>query len=177
MIKMHKELQSLLLQAGIKLDDYFDIDYLLKYPELLDAVATYIASAVLSSQAKDFDVLVCGDKIKGPFGILPLGVAVSLKIKKPLLVWKEIAIGLHKFFPTDVLSYQQTTNNRALIFHDVSDMGNTASKITMDLEKAGFVLYKIISLVDTGNQKVDGFVKLRDQGKVQSLLRKGEDGK
>lgn len=167
-------LRQMLEHVGITLDGFIDIDALLSDPESLENVAIYIGDEVLSSQKENFDIIVCSDKIKGPFGILPLGVAVSLRIGKPMIIWKEIAIGLHKLYPTDLAIYKKIPNAKALIFHDVAEKGNTPWKIAKDLEAMGFSIYKILLIVDTGSEKVEGFQDLKNQGKVMCLIMKGE---
>ena len=157
------EIFKILEKEGVIKDKYADFDFLLDKPVVLERIATLIIEIKLKGKEKDFDAIVAADKIKGPYGALPLAILVAVKMKKQLLIWKEQLIGAHELFGnTEPFMEEQGRRyrKRALILHDVNWRGSTVTKIAKDIEEKGFELFKILSILE--REEVEKFQVFKD---------------
>lgn len=166
-----RQLEEILAEAKAFKKDYVDIDVLLDQPKLLNEAAEAIVATTLAKDRDSFDVIVVGDKLVGSFGALPLAVSIAVILEKPLLIWKEMIVGVHKFFGNLSPTKGGDTRKKALILHDVIYEGNTIYKIFRDLEEAGFQVFRIVSVADRGKERCAPFKEIEDKGIVESFVR------
>ncbi len=141
------------LSSGRESNVYVDIKLASTYPDLLE-----IISSMLCEIAKkyEFDKIACIE-----LGGVPIAVATSLKLKKPLVIFrKEIKghgvrsdrIGEIKFA------------ERILIIEDVVTTGKSVTSIVKRVKDAGGMVAGIIAVVDReeGDVSVESLVKLKE---------------
>jgi orotate phosphoribosyltransferase len=129
---------SFALSSGIE-KNYMSIDRVWTDPGSFLEIA-----AILEEYLKneDFDRIMAIDHIFNEFGALPIVAAVSSKMQKPLLIWKERGLLDHSFYG-DI-----SAGDKILILYDVTVGGRCLAKAAKDVEKIGGTITKIITLVD-----------------------------
>jgi len=176
-----EKLVECLRKAEVNLEGYTNIDRLLYRPNLLKKIANLIADYLKEEDKDKFSAIVVPDKLKGPFGILPIGILVAIKLNKRLIIWKEFAIGFERLFgvEAEIEDKSPPSEKGVLILHDVVVKGNTIVKITEELRRFGFPLYKALVLISKNQDRIEQFEKLEKKGKITILIpsrrrKKGE---
>lgn len=171
MKQIAEKLMECFKQANIEIDGYIDIDRLLYHPKILENVASLVADYVKEDK-DNFSAIAVSDKIKGPYGILPAGVLVSVMLNRPLIVWKEFAVGFSRFFGVDaeLEPSRPLFVKGVLILHDVLLRGNIIVKMDEALRSSGFELYKALVLIDKKQERIEEFKKLEKQSKITVLI-------
>jgi orotate phosphoribosyltransferase len=161
------EIFGILKKEGVIKDNYANFDLLFDKPSVLQTIADLIIKRKLNGKQTEFDVIVAADKIKGPFGALPLAILLAVKMQKHLLIWKEQLIGAHELFGNTEPFMEEKGRRyrkRALILHDVNWRGSTVAKIAKDLEEKGFELFKILSVLEREVEKFQVFKDIEKRG-------------
>ncbi|AIY90972.1 orotate phosphoribosyltransferase [Geoglobus acetivorans] len=125
------------LSSGKKSSVYIDIKLAVTNPEILETVAGMMAEKLKSV---DFDRIACIE-----LGGVPLAVALSLKTKKPLVIFrkKKKEYGTQEEFIGDI-----DRGDRIVVVEDVITTGKSAKSVVERVEKAGGKVVRVIAVVD-----------------------------
>ncbi|MBE8538964.1 orotate phosphoribosyltransferase [Geoglobus acetivorans] len=125
------------LSSGKKSSVYIDIKRAVTRPDVLETVAGMMAEKLKSA---DFDRIACIE-----LGGVPLAVALSLKTKKPIVIFrkKKKEYGTQEEFIGDI-----DRGDRIAVVEDVITTGKSARSVVERVEKAGGIVVAVITVVD-----------------------------
>jgi len=150
------KITSLLLRNGVynSATDLVDVDVMWQQPETFEAFSTHLVEYVAASGIQDsITTVLAVDKVRFPFGLVPIASVVALRLGKPLAVWKENANILtgapHLFGHLD--------SGHILLLHDVVVRGLTPLRVIIDLHKRhASAPTTVLTIVDTETSSRNG---------------------
>jgi hypothetical protein len=116
--------------------DWFNADRLWATPSVLTK-ATQTIAAIVGSICWPVppETIAVADKMRQPFGVLPIAVTLSAELEMPLVIWKE------QVLPGDVPSVfpakSSTRHGPLLIIQDAIERGTVVQKMLIDLSSRG----------------------------------------
>ncbi len=148
------------LSSGKRSRVYVDVKLASTYPGLLEMMAEGIAKLVASL---NFDRIACVE-----LGGVPIAVAASLKLKKPIVIFrkekKDYGVGGDRIG-------EVREGERVLIVEDVVTTGRSAKSVAARVEAAGGRVVGIVAVVDReeGDLEVMSLLKLKDLLEMKDL--------
>ncbi len=127
------------LSSGQKSNVYVDIKHACTYPDILKLITELMAKKV---RELDFDKIACIE-----LGGVPLAVALSMKMEKPLVIFrkqkkdygiKDDCIGVIK------------AGERFVVVEDVTTTGRSALSVVERVEKRGGRVIAVLCVVNRG---------------------------
>jgi orotate phosphoribosyltransferase len=148
------------LASGAKSPYYIDVKTAVTYPDLLSAVASFVAGS------QEFDI-IAGVAVGG----VPLAVAVALAAKKPYAIIRSAEKGHGK----KEMIIGHVKGKRVLLIEDVTTSGGSALYGINILRTAGATIDRVVTVVD---REQGAAAMLKDQAielvplvKVSELLQ------
>ncbi|MCS7119322.1 MAG: orotate phosphoribosyltransferase [Archaeoglobaceae archaeon] len=149
------------LSSGKKSNVYIDIKLAATNPEILETIANAIVEKLRSVE---FDKIACIE-----LGGVPLAIAVSLKLKKPVLIFRKEkkVYGLGEDLIGDLKN-----GDRVVIIEDVVTTGKSAISIMERVRQKGGIIVGLVAVVDReeSNLKFESLLKLSDLIKAKNFL-------
>lgn len=147
---------NFILKGGKPSPFYIDLRSIITYPDMLNTLAECIH---LYIEDLSFDVLCAV-----PYGAVPIATAVSLIMKKPMIMPRNEAKnhGMQK-----VIDGVYRPGDRCVVIEDVMTTGNSILETVATLENAGLIVSDIVVCVD---REQNGFEHLRSKGYTVHVL-------
>uniref|UniRef100_A0A7J2THW4 Orotate phosphoribosyltransferase n=1 Tax=Archaeoglobus fulgidus TaxID=2234 RepID=A0A7J2THW4_ARCFL len=149
------------LSSGKRSNVYVDVKIASTFPDILEMIADAMAEKLKNVE---FDRIACIE-----LGGVPIATAVSLKMKKPLLIFRKEKKehGLSE----DMIG-ELKEGERVVVIEDVITTGKSALSVAKRVEEKGGKVVKILAVVDReeGDLKFESIIKLRDLIKVKNVL-------
>ncbi|MEM0203858.1 MAG: orotate phosphoribosyltransferase [Archaeoglobaceae archaeon] len=149
------------LSSGKKSNVYVDIKIAVTYPEILEKIAEEMAKKL---KKYDFDRIACIE-----LGGVPIAVAVSLKTKKPLVIFRKEkkAYGLGGDAIGDLKK-----GDKVVVVEDVITTGRSAISVAERVKERGGEVVAIVAVVDREESglKFESLIKLSELIKAKDLL-------
>lgn len=148
------------LSSGKRSNVYVDIKLASTYPEILETISEEISKRLNF----DFDKIACVE-----LGGVPTAVAVSLKVRKPLVIFrkqkKDYGVG------EDRIGFVGKGEKFVLI-EDVITTGRSARSVIERIEKSGGKVLKVFAVVDReeSDLEVESLLKLSDLLKEKDFV-------
>ncbi|MCS7121611.1 MAG: orotate phosphoribosyltransferase [Archaeoglobaceae archaeon] len=150
-----------LLSSGKRSNVYVDIKLASTYPEVLEEIALEITKKL---EKLDFDKIACVE-----LGGVPIAVAVSLKVKKPLVIFRkqkkdygvmEDRVGV------------VNEGEKFVLIEDVVTTGRSALSAVERIERSGGKVVKIFAVVDReeSSLEIESLLKLSDLLKAKDFI-------
>jgi len=142
-----------ILSSGKKSNVYVDIKIAITYPDILEMISDGIVDIL---KKYEFDKIACIE-----LGGVPIATAVSLKTKKPLVIFrkeqKSYGVG------GDMIG-EIKKGERVAIVEDVITTGKSALSVAERVKRKGGVVATIVAVVDREESelKFDSVLKLKD---------------
>ncbi|MFN3384118.1 MAG: orotate phosphoribosyltransferase [Archaeoglobaceae archaeon] len=153
------------LSSGKKSNVYVDIKIAVAYPEILEKIAEEMAEKM---KRYDFDKIACIE-----LGGVPIAVAVSLKTKKPLVIFRKEkkTYGLGG----DVIG-ELKKGDRVVIVEDVVTTGKSAISVAERVKERGGEVVAIVAVVDReeSDLKFESLIKLSELVRAKDFLNSTE---
>jgi len=138
------------LSSGKKSNVYIDIKQAVSHPEILEKIAELMAERL---ENLEFDRIACIE-----LGGVPLAVALSIKIKKPLVIFRK----QKKDYGTkDDRIGELKYGDRVVVVEDVITTGKSARSVIERVEKAGGKVVSVISVVDREESDLEPLALLK----------------
>lgn len=141
------------LSSGKKSSVYVDVKLASTYPDILEMITSRIAEAV---KGLEFDRIACVE-----LGGVPIAVAASLKLEKPLIIFRKE----RKDYGTggDRIG-ELKEGEKVLIVEDVITTGKSVISAARRVEESGGTVEAIVAVVDREESdiKVLSLLKLSD---------------
>jgi len=127
------------LSSGKKSDFYIDIKQASTSPELLEMIAEAITRKIQETEI-DYEKIACVE-----LGGVPIAVAVSLKTRKPMLIFrkKRKEYGVKSDMIGDL-----NEGERVLVVEDVTTTGSSAYSVVERVEEKGGKVAAVVVVVD-----------------------------
>lgn len=149
------------LSSGKKSNVYVDIKIAVTYPEILEKIADAMAEKL---KRYEFDKIACIE-----LGGVPIAVAVSLKMKKPLVIFRKEkkAYGLGG----DAIG-ELKKGDKVVVVEDVITTGRSAISVAERVKEKGGEPIAIFAVVDREESEIkfESLIKLSDLIKAKDLL-------
>ncbi|MEM0330230.1 MAG: orotate phosphoribosyltransferase [Archaeoglobaceae archaeon] len=149
------------LSSGKRSNVYVDIKLAVTYPDILEMIAEGIAEIL---KKYEFDKIACIE-----LGGVPIATAVSLKTKKPLVIFrkeqKSYGLGGDRIG-------ELREGERIVIVEDVITTGKSALSVAERVKKGGAIVTTIVAVVDREESelKFESVLKLSDLIKAKNLF-------
>ncbi len=147
------------LSSGKKSNVYVDVKLASTHPDVLKLISEGIAEIV---KDLEFDKIACVE-----LGGVPIAVAASLKLGKPLVIFRKEKKGYG--LGEDRIG-EIKDGERVLIVEDVVTTGKSALSAAKRVEEAGGRVMAIVAVVD----REEGDVEVRSLLKLRELLEAKE---
>jgi orotate phosphoribosyltransferase len=154
-----------ILSSGKRSKVYVDVKLASTYPDILEMIASHIAEI---AGRMDFDRIACVE-----LGGVPIAVAVSLKLRKPLIIFrkerKDYGLGGDRIG-------ELKEREKVLIVEDVITTGKSALSAARRVEESGGVVKAIVAVVDREESDIEvlSILKLGDLLKAYDGLHSSE---
>ncbi|MET1123931.1 MAG: orotate phosphoribosyltransferase [Archaeoglobaceae archaeon] len=150
-----------ILSSGKRSDVYVDIKLASTYPEILEEIADAMAEKLKSVE---FDRIACVE-----LGGVPIAVAVSLKTKKPFVIFRKEKKG---YGLGDDAVGEVREGERVVVIEDVVTTGRSAMSAVRKVEERGGRVVKVLAVVDREESQleVDSLLKLSELLKLKDLV-------
>lgn len=167
-----------ILDAGcfFQREDWVDLDHIWQEPRILDSFTDALVEYLSCYKGKtQFNKVVVGDKVYGPFGVLPIFAVCSVKAGIPFVIWKEWA---RPATGNSLIFGPVLEGDKLLILHDVISHGATPIKIVADLrrfiqDKKGCEIVGILSILDCERGGMI-FIKQKTKVLVEAIISRSE---
>ncbi|MCS7130263.1 MAG: orotate phosphoribosyltransferase [Archaeoglobaceae archaeon] len=149
------------LSSGKRSNVYVDIKLAITHPDILELIAEEISEIL---KKYEIDKIACIE-----LGGVPIATAVSLKTKKPLVIFrkelKSYGVG------GDMIGEIREDENVAVV-EDVITTGKSALSVAERVKKKGGKVATIVAVVDReeSGMKFESVLKLRDLIKAKDLF-------
>ncbi|MEM4472147.1 MAG: orotate phosphoribosyltransferase [Archaeoglobaceae archaeon] len=149
------------LSSGKRSNVYVDIKLASTYPDILDMIATAIAERLKDLK---FDKIACIE-----LGGVPIAIALSLKVKKPVVIFRKEKKGYG--LGEDTIG-ELKNGEKVVIVEDVVTTGKSALSVAERVKQRGGEVVKIFAVVDRGESSIEfeSVLKLEDLIKTKNLL-------
>lgn len=149
------------LSSGKKSNVYVDIKNAITYPEILERIAEMMAEKL---KKYDFDRIACIE-----LGGVPIAVAVSMKTKKPLVIFRKEkkTHGLGN----DMIG-ELKKGDKVVVVEDVITTGRSAISVAERVKERGGEIVAILAVVDREESelKFESLIKLSELIKAKDFL-------
>ncbi|MDK2795211.1 MAG: orotate phosphoribosyltransferase [Archaeoglobaceae archaeon] len=149
------------LSSGKRSDVYVDIKLAITYPDILDMISDEIAKIL---KRYEFEKIACIE-----LGGVPIATAVSLKTKKPLVIFrkeqKSYGVG------GDAIG-EIKEGERVVVVEDVITTGRSALSVAERVKRRGGKIATIVAVIDREESGIEfeSVLKLRDLIEAKDLL-------
>ena len=153
------------LSSGKRSRVYVDVKLASTFPDILEMIAEKMAAKL---KGLDFDRIACVE-----LGGVPIAVALSLKLKKPLIIFrkerKEYGVKGDRIG-------EVKRGERVVVVEDVITTGSSALSAARRVEESGAVVAGIIAVVDReeSGKEFMSILKLSDLIKAYNSLQSTE---
>ncbi len=148
------------LSSGKKSNIYIDVKIASTYPDILSMIADAIASIL---KDVEFNKIACVE-----LGGVPIAVAVSLKMNKPLVIFrkekKQYGLGddrIGVILPGEVF----------VVVEDVVTTGKSALSAAKRVEESGGIVKEIVAVVD----REEADIKVKSVLKLSELINRSAE--
>lgn len=140
--------EKYLLSEG-RIKHFINMDKIWANTDAFNEITSLLKSYIITEfENETFDKLVVADKIVGVFGALPIACTLSLAIKIPLVIWKEVRIG--KYYIYGDIRKGETF----LILHDVLSRGSVITACSRTLrDHYGVIVNDAVTIVNRRDNK------------------------
>lgn len=150
-----------ILSSGKRSNVYVDIKLAITYPDILEMIAEEIAKIL---KKYEFEKVACIE-----LGGVPIATAVSLKTKKPLVIFRkeQKSYGLGGDMIGEIKE-----GERIAIVEDVITTGKSALSVAERVKKKGGKVATIVAVVDREESGIEfeSLLKLSDLIKAKNLF-------
>ncbi|MBO8182002.1 MAG: orotate phosphoribosyltransferase [Archaeoglobus sp.] len=128
-----------ILSSGRKSNFYIDIKQASTYPDILEMIAEIVSEKIRDANI-EYEKIACVE-----LGGVPIAVAVSLKTKKPLLIFRKVKkdYGVKSDMIGELLE-----GEKVLVVEDVTTTGNSAYSVVERVRDKGGNVEAVIVIVD-----------------------------
>ncbi|MEM4156002.1 MAG: orotate phosphoribosyltransferase [Archaeoglobaceae archaeon] len=150
-----------ILSSGKKSNVYVDIKLAVTYPEILEMIGSEIAEIL---KKYEVDRIACIE-----LGGVPIATAVSLKTKKPLVIFRK---ELKNYGLGGDMIGEIREGERIAVVEDVITTGKSALSVAERVKKKGGKVVTIVAVVDReeSGMKFESVLKLSDLIKAKDLF-------
>ncbi|MDI9611135.1 MAG: orotate phosphoribosyltransferase [Archaeoglobales archaeon] len=150
-----------ILSSGKKSNVYVDIKLAVTYPEILEMIGSEIAEIL---KKYEVDRIACIE-----LGGVPIATAVSLKTKKPLVIFRK---ELKNYGLGGDMIGEIREGERIAVVEDVITTGKSALSVAERVKKKGGKVITIVAVVDReeSGMKFESVLKLSDLIKAKDLF-------
>ncbi len=149
------------LSSGKRSNVYVDIKLAITYPDILDLISDGIAEIL---KKYEFDKIACIE-----LGGVPIATAVSLKTKKPLIIFRkeQKSYGLGGDMIGEIKG-----GERVAVVEDVITTGKSALSVAERVKKKGGEVVTIVAVVDREESglEFESVLKLSDLIKAKDFF-------
>ncbi len=150
-----------ILSSGKKSNVYVDIKLACTHPHILKTIAELMAEKVKNL---DFDKIACIE-----LGGVPLAVALSLELKKPIVIFRKEKKDYG--VKGDCIG-EIKTGERILVVEDVTTTGKSALSVVKRVKDRGGEVVAVLTVVDRGEGAKDVLKNLISVLKIDELLKR-----
>ncbi|RLI84486.1 MAG: orotate phosphoribosyltransferase [Archaeoglobales archaeon] len=152
------------LSSGKKSNVYIDIKHACTYPHVLKTISEIMSKIVKSL---DFDKIACIE-----LGGVPLAVALSLRVEKPLVIFRKEkkGYGIEDDCIGDVKS-----GERFVVVEDVTTTGRSALSVVRRVEERGGKVVAVLTVVDReegAKEKIKNLIPILKMDEILEGLRR-----
>ncbi|MDI9642751.1 MAG: orotate phosphoribosyltransferase [Archaeoglobales archaeon] len=150
-----------ILSSGKKSNVYVDIKLAVTYPEILEMIGSEIAEIL---KKYEVDRIACIE-----LGGVPIATAVSLKTKKPLVIFRK---ELKNYGLGGDMIGEIREGERIAVVEDVITTGKSALSVAERVKKKGGKVVTLVAVVDReeSGMKFESVLKLSDLIKAKDLF-------
>jgi orotate phosphoribosyltransferase len=149
------------LSSGKKSNVYVDIKLACTYPHILKTIAELMAEKVKNL---DFDKIACIE-----LGGVPLAVALSLEIEKPLVIFRKEKKDYG--IKSDCIG-EVKAGEKFIVVEDVTTTGKSALSVVRRVEERGGKVVAVLTVVDREEGAKDVLKNLIPILKMHELLER-----
>lgn len=149
------------LSSGKRSNVYVDIKLAITYPDILEKISDGIVEIL---KRYEFEKIACIE-----LGGVPIATAVSLKTKKPLIIFRKEQKGYG--LGGDAIG-EIKEGERVVVIEDVITTGKSALSVAERVKKRGGKVATIVAVVDREESGIEfeSVLKLRDLIEAKDLL-------